>query len=181
MKTYKKTIEAPVLEIYYDNFAENPLIQFEDWIANGAKWHFLGRNVPKDLQNTEISTLLSENYLEFMDGSIIYSFLEKHYTDFTVYPVRKLEHGSIMYRIGDKYNADGFILIPKDVDFYNNDIVRLLEDFTCWVNGECYGYVEHNEQGEEIRHECGFYGLDEVYNALGNEWENEDLFEYITN
>lgn len=194
MKTYKKTKDAPMLEIRYEENAESP----REWDNLG---HFITcenrYNSPDD--DEDLKSLIqnlaeeSDNVDEHMQ-KIKEEMPHNGYGNvIAIYPVYRYEHGNIAYRRGvahgfDSSNCGFYIVTDKTVpghlkeaqsDAIEHIIDAELDTYNKWVNGEVYWYCLYNEGGELEDSVCGFYDLEEIRDNLPDEWENEDLTQYI--
>jgi hypothetical protein len=193
MRTYKKTIESPLLEIRNDVFYPNPR-KFQDNLG-----YFITKernNISPDKNETleetiESSYNISDN-VESHIKNIKKFFNENNFEKIIkIYPVIKHEHGSTVYFIGEKkgfdYGICGFYIITDKTSeilgtpkkFFKKVISQELYEYTQWANGEVYEYILKNESGETIENVTGFYSIDDIKTELGKEWQNENLEEYF--
>lgn len=108
-----------------------------------------------------------------------------------IYPIVKYEHGNVCYELGTKHDFDysnnGFYIITDktakesglDEAMYKDVIRGELKTFTSYVNGEVYAYSLYNDKGEYIDGCGGFYSLEELREALPEEYKDEDLSDYL--
>jgi hypothetical protein len=199
----KVTIEQEVnkLQIEYDEDADNP----REWNNIGI---FLSKSLPDDrtvnyldrpsnavscelawevIMNTEVVDSVSQHAQD----------IAKELGDVIVIPVYKYEHSGVEVFIenGTMCRFDtgvtGFYIVSKtdmaDENLSLEDVYKIvsgeLETYTKWCNGEVYRYTLLDDKGE-VSDSCGgFYSLDEIKAdlvSIDDEWENEDMDNYLT-
>ena len=189
MKTYKETIERPKLVIDYDYDADNP----RNWsnlsiliIRNG-----LGDNdkyLNRELENSQHKVGCAEDHLELMK-----EIVEEHLGSKVIYAdfISKYEHSGVRYFIGQSSGWDyaniGFVFVTEDslkeIGCAEEDIEGIveaeIETFSQWANGEVYYFTLYDDEGNEEDSCGGLYDLEEIREYLPEEWEDEDLQQYI--
>lgn len=194
MKTYKKTIESPLLEIRNADYYPNQR-NLQD---NLGYFITIDRNYNSPDDHPDFMEIIKEtgdvatsqdDHIKLIKKEIKNRLNEKV---IAIYPICKHEHGGVIYRLGTchgfDYSNNGFYIITektqKDLGtpkkFFKEVISQELCDYTQWANGEVYEYILKNESGETIESVTGFYSIDDIKTELGKEWENEDLEEYFT-
>lgn len=109
----------------------------------------------------------------------------KDYPGAELLPVYRYEHSQVAYStksfVGRAQHAEwdsgrvGFILVPREKMLEEYGTTRCtkairaktrtyiegeVETYSQWANGEVYGYIIKDEDGEEIDSCWGFYGID---------------------
>lgn len=192
IKTYKKTIELPVLEISYDNYPSSP-----------REWSNLGYFITCDRDyyspdiNNTIEHIVKEtgdeasNQKEHME--LIKKAIKKETGEkvVAIYPVVKYEHSGIAYKLGTVHNFDysnnGFYIITdktaKELGASKKSFLRIiaqeLEVYNKYVNGEVYQFCLYNDNGEIVDSCSGFYDIEDIREYLPKEWKNEKLSDYF--
>lgn len=188
MKTYKQTVEKPRLVIKYDDSAESPR-QWDNlgYFITCEKQH----NSPDD--NEDLKSLIQNAGDE---SSSLEEHIEKIKAEMKnngygtvryITPVCRYEHGNVVYRRGTAHGFDysncGFYIVTKDegltVEQIEKNIDAELETYTQWMNGEVYGFMLYDEQGEQIESVWGFYDIEDIREYLPDEWKNENLEDYL--
>ena len=193
MKTYKKTIEKNCLEIQYDEDCESP-----------RSWSNLGYFITVDDgfrspdMNTELENWIKETGQEATSQEEHIRMIKKDYEwenseekIIAIYPITKYEHGRVSYSMGTIYDFDysnnGFYIITtesqKETGVLEKDFEKCIEQelklYNSWCNGENYHYTLYDDKGE-IEDSCwGFCGIEDIRERLPEEWEKEDLLEYL--
>lgn len=191
MKTYTAKIERPVLEIRHDEDAESP-----------RKWDNLGyfitaeRGYNSPDNNDTLIRIVKSTGDNAGNQAEHIAMIKKAIKDeidekvVAIYPVVKYEHSGVIYRLGTMHGFDysncGFYIVtdktacktPKKS--FETIIKQELETYTKWANGEVYGFVLHDADGKMNESCWGFYDLDEIKDALPDEWAKEDLSAYMT-
>ena len=192
MKTYKKTIEKPLLEIMHDNSPESP----REW---GCLGYFvtierryispddnkLLRNII-DITQKEVSSI--EQHMEVVKREYESATNEKV---LAIYPITRYEHSRIKYYrgvgSGFDYSLCGMYVITdetqKEIGVETKDFEKVIdaeiEYYNKYANGEVYGFNLYKENGE-LEDSCyGFYSIEEIKDFLPKEWDEEDLNDYI--
>jgi hypothetical protein len=117
------------------------------------------------------------NYDNYSNWKALDSALRKAYRGCELLPVYRFEHGDVSYSTtpyNDKWDSGrvGFILCTRK-DMLKNwgykvhsrvrareCLVAEVETYSQWANGEVYGYVIEDEDGNELDSCWGFYGLE---------------------
>ena len=193
MKTYKKTIDAPQLEIFKDTGYNSP----REW-NNLGYFITVGEFTSPD-QNTVIENIVktagdiaesAEDHIELIKKEMVEQTGEEVAY---IYPTNVcFRGGRAEYERGIKkgrdYSNNGFYIVPskgrrmgkmpsqKEVE----DIIDAeLDIYTKYVNGEVYGFTLYDENGEEITSDYDYYDIEDIREKLGEEWKNENLKDYI--
>jgi hypothetical protein len=202
MKTVKQVIDRPQLEIRYDSDAESP----RDW-SNAGYFITVERNCysPDKEASLEYAVKSTGEYVNSCDEHIaeIKKYLETSFSEKVLYiaPVSKYEHSGVIYRRGERHGWDegvvGFYIITdktwsenvdkndtwkgdkEHMDHAERCIDAELETYTQWANGEVYGFILYNKDGEHEDSCWGFYSLDDIKDHLPEEWKDEDLSDYL--
>lgn len=192
MKTYKKTTEVNKLVISHDEDCTSPrgdcnlgyfitvdrsyhspdsqgtlesIVRDTGNIASGVRDH--SQKIKK-----EVEEQLQEKVLE-------------------IFPVTKYEHGAVTYSLGLSQGFDcshnGFYIITdrtqKEVGTLKEDWERVigyeLESYNKYVNGDMYGFTLFDDDGEVVDSCGGFYEIDDIKEALGEEWKDENMEDYF--
>lgn len=190
MKTYTKQVTKPKLEIRYDLDPFNPR---EDsnlgyFITVDRDYHSPDRNetLERIVAETGEQARSQEDHIKMIKEEFEEKVLE-------IYPVVKYEHGSVVYRLGEKhgfdYSNNGFYIVTeesaKELGTPKSSFEKVIKEelamYTSYANGEVYYFTLYNDKGE-VEDSCGgFYSIDEIKDHLSSEWEDEDLNDYIIN
>lgn len=203
MKTYKTEVEKPKLVIKYDQDAESP----RTWSNLGYFITCEGKyNSPDEhaglielVKQTSEQAKDTDDHMELIKKEISSGFIGEHNKVLAIYPVYRYKHGNVSYKRGtahgfDYSNCGFYIVTDKTAEeigmqkgkYYGNRgfermIDQELEQYTQWANGEVYGFELYDDNGN-LEDSCyGFYSIDEIKEHLPDEWENEDLTEYLEN
>jgi hypothetical protein len=194
MKTYKKTIDKPRLEIRPDEFMENPRKTNEGTVGYFITVDRSYLSPDEDEQLEEIvreTGQVADSQADHIERIIkeIEEYREEKVLE--VYPITKYEHSGVVYKLGSfsgfDYSNNGFYIITdktqkragvKKKDF-EKAIEDELEDYNKWINGEYLEYVLYDKNGE-VEDSCvGVEDLERVRELLPKEFQNEDLEEYL--
>jgi len=194
MKTYKKTVEEPLLEIKYDEGGESP-----------REWSNLGYFITVDSdyispdKNDELQRIIKETGEEANSQEEHIEMITERYQEETgyhieaIYPITKYEHSGVSYSLGAKhgfdYSNNGFYIVTtesqKEVGTKEKDFEKVikeeLEVYNKWCNGEIYRFVLYDSKGEWIDSCGGFFDIEDIREHLPEEWKDEDLSEYLIN
>lgn len=193
MKTYQKMIRQPQLVIQHDD-CESP----RTW-SNLGYFITCERNHNSPDRNRQLEKIVketgegSDNQIEHI-ARIKEEIAEDMPEDgkvLAVYPVTKYEHSSICYKVGNYNGFDfsqcGFYIITEasqketgtEPEFFKKCIESELALYSKWVNGENYRFTLYNEKGE-IADSCGgFYDIEDIREYLPEEWQAEELEQYL--
>lgn len=193
MKTYTKTIEEARLVIEHDKYASSPrsdenlgyfiTVERNRVCPDGAKFP----DIEAIVRETGDVVASQEAHIEEIKKGIAGQLGE---TVLAIYPVYRYEHGNAVYRLGNAsgfdYSNCGFYIVTDksaaayqpESDDYEDIIKGELELYTSWANGEVYRFTLFDENGVEEDACGGFYGIDEIKDALPDEWKGEDMREY---
>jgi len=196
MKTYQQTTRTtePRLVIEYDENTESP----REW-SNLGYFITVDRNYNSPDQNKTLENIVAETGEEATSREEHMTMIKKRIKDETgetveaIYPVCKYEHSGVVYRLGVAsgfdYSNNGFYIVTdktrneigvkKDKKAIEKFIEAELKTYTQWANGEVYQFALYNEAGE-MEDSCGgFYDLESIKEALPEEWQAEDMDEYV--
>ena len=189
MKTYKEIIEQPKLVISYDYDSDTP-----------RNWSNLSILIIRDNKGDDNSYLTSElerTQYEVNNAEehkqLMIEVIEDHFGSKVVYSdfISKYEHSGVSYFIGQSsgwdYSNIGFVFVTegslKEIGCAEEDIEEIvkceIETFSQWANGEIYHFTLYDDEGNEEDSLGGIYGLEEIKEYLPEEWQEEDLSEYI--
>jgi len=108
-----------------------------------------------------------------------------------IYPIAKHEHSGVSYSLGSSegfdYSNNGFYIVTKktaeEMGVKQKDFEKVikgeLEIYNKYSNGEIYQFTLYNNEGEHEDTCGGFYDIEEMRDRLPEEWEAEDLREYL--
>ena len=201
-KLYMNLKTQQVIERVYDEVPENPrewdnLGTFYTWEDRSYSPDNHSYSDPLEF----LSELLSEetvykvhdkynNTAAFMND--IMNRLDKK--GYILYPVSKYEHGNVDYSIGCKQGWDsgtvGFIFATKKKIYECYGVNRLtglirnkvinefkneLKTYTSYANGQVYGFILEDLQGNQVDSCYGFYDYHLSLKELGYEFAISDL------
>lgn len=194
MKTITKTITTtnPKLVIEYENDPQSP-----------REWDNLGYFITQDRRynspdrNELLQAIVKDTSEDATDQNDHIKRIKKAIHEQTnekvlaIYPIVKYEHSGVSYSLGTKHGFDylnnGFYIVtdktakllgtPKKS--FEKVIAGELETYTKYVNGEVYGYILYNDNGQIEDSVCGFYDIEAIRENLPEEWEDEDLTNYL--
>lgn len=192
MKTFKRTIEEPILKIKNDECPSSP----REWsnlgyfIVISSRYYSPDKNVflIDTIKNTGEDADNQKHHIELITKEIETNTTEKV---LAIYPISTYEHGGIMYSLGNQngfdYSNNGFYIVTdktsaeigvKKEDF--EGVIRdELEIYNQYCNGEVYRFELYDEEGNIVDSCGGFYSIDEIKEYLPEEFEGEDLEEYF--
>jgi len=193
LKTYKTLVEKPMLEISFDEFAENPR-EYSDnigyFITAGSRYSSPDNN--KTLINivkeaSETASNLEEHIKE------VRSLIKENLNEEVLYikPITRFEHDGIEYLLGKHngwdYSLCGFYIVTnKTLEKYGVKIDKVegiikteIKNYNTWVNGEVYYFVLYDKDGNIEESVGEFYDINEIYRYLPDEWKSENLRDYL--
>lgn len=192
MKTFKTTIEKPILTISYDNYPSSP----REWsnlgyfIVISKRYNSPDKNdfLFNVIKNTGDIANNQKHHIELIKKEIESSINEKV---LAIYPISMYEHSGINYSLGNRhgfdYSNNGFYIVTdktkaelgvEEKDF-EAVIKAELDWYNQYCNGEVYEFVLYDEEGN-IKDSCsGFYSIDDIKDYLPEEFQDEDLEEYF--
>lgn len=192
MQTYKKTFDAPRLEIRHDD-AESP----REWdnlgyfITSERRYMSPDGKKAEWVQSIVESTADDANNSEHHAELITAAINETGEIVKAIYPVYRYEHGNVLYRRGTAsgfdYSNCGFYIVTDKTqnvlgtpdDLIEKCIDGELETYTSYVNGEVYYFTLYDDNGD-IEDSCGgFYDIDDIKEALPDSFKNEDMHDYL--
>ncbi len=194
MKTFTITTTEtkPKLVIEREEFADSPREN-----SNIGKFITQERNRVSPDNDTYLYNLMietasvassREDHLERLYKAIDYPIL--------IVPICRYEHSGVKYMTGFHHGWDysncGFYFITVETftsifpDKCNPDETELLkiveseiDTYNKYLNGDVYCFTLFNDEGEKVDSCTGFYSLEDMKDYLPEEWENEDLEEYL--
>ena len=209
MKTYTKQIEKPRLVIAHDEYSASPrrdggnvgyfFTKESRHISPDGTTHALYQimvetgDEAKDLKQ-HIALIKARAAAAFKesapkDGNSHDE--ELHVIE--IHPVYRYEHGNVVYKRGigkgfDYSNCGFYIVTAQSIsgrtmtaESIAKAIDAELAQYTQWANGEVYRFTVYDKDGEEEDSCGGYYALEDMREALGDEWKNEKLEDYIKN
>lgn len=100
---------------------------------------------------------------------------KRRFANKTAFILSYFEHGSCCWSLQgtgpqcqwDNVQTAGLLFIPEDVaeESRVKYAKGILETYTDWCNGNCYGYTFENDIGDQLDSCWGFYG-DDIYRAV---------------
>lgn len=192
MKTFKKTVNSPLLEISYETNIDSPRRDDNLGYFITCEKNYDSPDKDEDLksliQNTSEESESTEEHIEKIKTEMEFNGYGKV---LAIYPVHRFEHGNVFYKRGiangfDSSNCGFYIITDKTAEVLGTEpkdfkkIVDIeLETYTKWVNGEIYYFCLYNEEGDIVESCGGYYDLEDIRADLPEEWKNEDLTEYM--
>lgn len=192
MKTFKTTIEKPILEISYDNSPSSP----REWSNLGYFMVISKRYCSPDkndllfniIKNTGNVADNQKHHIELIKEELETSINEKV---LAIYPISRYDHSGVCYSLGNQhgfdYSNNGFYIVTdktnaelgvKEEDF--EEVIKAeLDIYNQYCNGEIYDFVLYDEEGNIKDSCCGFYSIDEIKEYLPEEFQDEDLQKYL--
>ena len=208
MKTYKTQVEKLRLVIEYDPDAETPRAwdNIGLFITKEGRYKSPDGNTSELYQimlETEDEAENTEHHIKLIKARAAEAFKQSAPKDgnshdeslhvIDIYPVYRYEHGNVYYKRGTAQGFDysncGFYIVTAqglsggtftDEDIKKN-IDAELETYSQWCNGEIYQFALYDESGE-LEDSCGgFYDIEDIREYLPEDWEKEDLTQYLKN
>ena len=120
--------------------------------------------------------------------------VERHLESKVIYAdfISKYEHSGVRYFVGQSSGWDyaniGFVFVTEDsleeIGCSKEDVEKIveaeIETFSQWANGDVYRFTLYDDEGNEEDSMGSIYDLEEIKEYLPEEWEDEDLQQYIT-
>jgi len=168
------------LRIVRDDSPESP----REWSNLGKLFLFSNKNGnidefenEIDLENCKDWEDISEKFREMYEGCIIKN-------------VYVYEHGNVVYRTTpfgcpfDSWQAGLIVCTPEDAKTAGFDPIKDAEKiekglisevvvFSMWRNGEIYGFIEEDQNGDHVNSCFGFYGSDPKENGMVDHLDSE--------
>ena len=192
MKTIEKTVEAPKLEIRYDQDGQTP----REW-SNLGYFITVDRNYHSPDDHDTLVSIVRETGQEATSLDDHIKLIKKEVEDqvqekvVAIYPIVKYEHSGVAYSLGERhgfdYSNNGFYIITKetqeDTGVKKKDFEKIIKEeldvYNKWANGECYMFTLYDDNGEHEDSCCGFYDIESIREHLPEEWKDEDLSDYL--
>ena len=193
MKTYERTIKAPLLEIRHDENGVSP--RNDD---NLGYFISVDRSYYSPDDHDTLVSIVKETGGEARNQEEHIRMIKKEVEDqvqekvLAIYPITKYEHGGVNYSLGRTsgfdYSANGFYIVTDKTaevtgvskENFEKVIKEELNIYNKYANGEVYCYTLFDEDGE-VQDSCGgFYDIEDIKEQLPKEWEDVDLEEYYT-
>lgn len=191
MKTYRKLIEQPMLEIYHDQFADSPREDSTLGYFVTTDERYKHPDDCEELRRIVIETQYESQNVEEHIAAIVREVNKAWAPDSVTYitPITTYRHGNVVYRqgagIGFDVSNNAFYIVTKESagetpeKYFSKVIDDELSKYSKWCNGEVYGYNLYDEVGEVIDSCATFYDIEDIRKELPATWKSEDLNEYI--
>ena len=187
MKTYKKTMNVPILEIRHEEDSTSP----REW-SNLGYFITIDNKYNSPDKNEILENVIRETGDEASDLDDHIRRIKQNCQDIVaIYLISKYEHGGVSYGLGRRngwdYSNNGFYVITKETQkelgTKKKDFQRVIEDeldiYNKYISGEVYSFVLYDKDGE-VEDSCGgFYDIEDIREHLPKGWEKESLEEYI--
>ncbi len=206
MKTFKQTIEKPRLVITHDDNADSPrgdqtVGYFFSTEGRYSSPDGTSHPLYKIMIETSEEAKSTDEHIALMREAANIAFKESEPKDgnghdedlhvIEIHPVYRYEHSNIIYKRGKgngfDYSNCGFYFVTAQRQsghtWCEGDLEKVIDAelaaYTQYANGEVYCFTLYDENGE-IEDSCGgFYSVDEIKEALPEEWRDENLQEYL--
>lgn len=194
MKTYKKIVEQELsrLVITYDE-VDSPRVNNTNlgyFITCNRKYNSPDTNntLQYIIEQAGDQASSQEEHMNIIRQRVA-DELDEVITD--IFPICRHEHGNVVYRRGTThgfdYSNDGFYIVTnkthEEYGKHGKPIEAIIdgeiEEYTAWVNGEVYGYILYDEEGNEVESQGGFYSLEDIKDNLPEIWKDENLLDYL--
>lgn len=201
MKTYKKTIEKPLLEIRYDDSSKSPRNDdnlgyfitvernYRSSDGNDSVIYNIVKETAEDAnnQNEHTAKIIERIERETKENG-------KPEKVLAIYPITRYEHTGVSYSLGNKSGFDYskcrfYIITDKTAELmgrikknkkdFEKVVRQELEMYNKWINGEVYGYTLYDDKGEVVDNGGGFYEIEDIKFSLSKEWQGENLTDYL--
>ncbi len=166
------------IEISYDNFADNPISEYNTdikYICQSNRYD-LGNGTETDLELLKEAFNEAENFEQFR--TIFKRKIEKYYSKKVIYIdfLRKYEHSSVKIYAGipkgDSFDSSviGFCIVFNDnKTLYRKKqaikeayIYEELERYTKFLNGEVFNFSITNDNGELIEGGGNVFNIEDI-------------------
>lgn len=205
MKTYTKSTEAPRLVIEHDEGAESP--RHDDniglFFTKESRYQSpdgITHPLYQIMVETGDEARDLADHIERMEAKAHQAFKESAPKDgnshdeslhiIEIHPVYRYEHGNVVYKRGtaagfDYSNCGFYIVTAQSISGETHTAESIakaidaeLEVYTSWANGEVYRFTLYDEHGE-VEDSCGgYYAIEDMREALPDEWKDEPLEQY---
>lgn len=120
--------------------------------------------------------MLESHDLETVEGALAFSDDESVKADWEIFALWIYDHSGLAFRVTERNGSNpfmdrwdsaqaGFIALKRSE--FNGDLLKaaegICETYTQWSNGEIYGYVIEDEEGEHLDSCWGFIGDSDGY------------------
>lgn len=192
MKTIETLTVKPKLEIFHDESCESPRTSMSNighMVIVSNKYSSPDPNYVDVVSKTGDRAKNLDNHMELIKAE-----LEEEGIDVLfIFPISTYEHGGISYFLGSNFGFDysnnGFYIVTRKLaeamvtDLSEENVRSIVESeiktYGNWANGDVYGFTLYDNDGEVADTVCGFYDVDDIASHLPEEWENEDLSDYM--
>jgi hypothetical protein len=193
MKMITVSTETPKLKIEHDNFCDSPRMDSNLGYFITISHLQSSPDVKYDIINIVKSTqyaqdvehqmeLITKKFKQDLDEEVLH-----------IFPVSRYTHGNSKFYLGTNHGFDwsnnGFYIVtkksldligtPNELEAITNMVKGELEAYNTWINGEILAFTLYDDLGEVEDSSTGFYDIEDIKEHLGEEWNGEDLSQYI--
>lgn len=182
----------------YSDYLDSP----REWECNLGTYIRVNNNYISPDTNKDFEKAIKETADQANNVEHHMKLIKKHIEDYTyekvsfIIPISVYIHGGQSFSVGSRNgwdtSNDGFYIVT------HNDLKRLglskwmqkdkmvetikqeLYFYEKWANGEVYSFILEDENENIIEVCSGFYDIDEIKEYLPEEYQNKDLYQYLT-
>lgn len=181
---YKKIeTENYNLEIHYDEMAGNP--RYGDNLGKMVCWHRrydLGDNHDYSIEEFKNETTKTDNII-----LPLYLYDHSGITIATTPFHCNWDSGQVGYIYISKEKIRREYGVKRISKKLKERVIKCLinevQEYDCYLTGECFDFILEDKDGEEVGRCCGFYGSDFMNNGildyLPEELQNPELYKYV--